>query len=516
MRISVFVGIMWIACSAAFAQPAVPPAHGDGLTTATAYQLTQLGNLVWLGDEAKASRTAGKYYRLMDDIDASETASWNDPGTTTDILEGFIPITPFDGIFEGSGHTIKNLTINRSSAINGLFGNIGSNARVSNLNLVGFSISGDQLGCLAGYNCGTVVNCRASGIVEGYIAGGLIGANANGVIRECAADGLTTGTDSAGGLVGASGKGTILNCATSGTVSSSHYGGGLIGRTNSDQVSDCHSTSAVRAYESGGLIGSSNNTTVTKCFATGNVSGYWASGGLIGNIYLGSISLCYATGDTAGYCVAGGLTGIDREAVIENCYASGFVERIVNMGSLCYGGLCGDVEQATIKNCYSTGKLSDKNYSGGLIGWNQTQATNSYWDYETAQVETSDGGTSKTTQQMRTQATFENWDFEKTWGIQNGYPYLMALPNLRVTYVAANHGSLSEGELKKYYIYQTLNVGASGMAVTAVPDPGFEFAGWSDGRTESMRTDKKVMAAMNVTAYFRSTRNAAGEWFLYR
>jgi hypothetical protein len=57
------------------AQTAVIPS-GDGLTSDTAYQISELGHLVWMSDTVTSS--TGKYYRMTKDIDASETAHLND------------------------------------------------------------------------------------------------------------------------------------------------------------------------------------------------------------------------------------------------------------------------------------------------------------------------------------------------------------------------------------------------------------------------------------------------------
>jgi uncharacterized repeat protein (TIGR02543 family) len=49
---------------------------------------------------------------------------------------------------------------------------------------------------------------------------------------------------------------------------------------------------------------------------------------------------------------------------------------------------------------------------------------------------------------------------------------------------------------------QTVNSGANGSAVTAVPATGYTFTGWSDGSTANPRTDSDVIADVSVTANF--------------
>ena len=49
---------------------------------------------------------------------------------------------------------------------------------------------------------------------------------------------------------------------------------------------------------------------------------------------------------------------------------------------------------------------------------------------------------------------------------------------------------------------QTVNYGANGTAVTAVPNTGYHFVDWSDGVLTPARTDTNVVANINVTANF--------------
>jgi hypothetical protein len=49
---------------------------------------------------------------------------------------------------------------------------------------------------------------------------------------------------------------------------------------------------------------------------------------------------------------------------------------------------------------------------------------------------------------------------------------------------------------------QTVDYGADGTAVTAVPDAGYHFVKWSDDVTANPRTDQNVTASIDVTASF--------------
>jgi hypothetical protein len=145
----------------------------------------------------------------------------------------------------------------------------------------------------------------------------------------------------------------------------------------------------------GSLVGWLKNGTLSGCYAKGgSVSGLecYCGGGLIGR-NSGSVSNCYAATDVSGEDSIGGLTG----------YNSG-----------------------TITHCYSTGTVSGLFNVGGLIGQSQSGTViNSFWDVNSSGLDTSAGGTGKTTAQMHTESTFTGagWDFVGIWDICDGTNY---------------------------------------------------------------------------------------------
>lgn len=415
----------------------VTPA-GDGLTTDTAYQITELGNLVWMSQNAFAS--SGTYYKLINDIDASETANWND-GLTT----GLVPIGTysqndgsFRGVFDGNQHKITTLTISQNANYVGLFGYIGAGGVVKKLGLEGGAVTGNKyVGGLAGENNGTIANCYATGAVTGsnWHVGGLVGHNYLGMITNCFATGAVTGSAwNTGGLVGLNENSTITNSFATGMVTGPYDTGGLMGCNYGDTIANCFATGAVTGiYYVGGLTGYNDNDIIANSFATGAVTatdpGCCYVGGLTGyNDIDGTITACYATGAVAGIGDnAGGLAGYNK-GVITNCYAT-----TGTVTNICYfaGGLNG-YNQGTITNCYAaTGAVTGNHNVGGLNGGSyHGTITNSYWDTQSTSMTTSDGGTSKTTTAMKLQATFTGWDFTNIWAISpsvnSGYPYLKA------------------------------------------------------------------------------------------
>ena len=265
--------------SSARAQGAVTPS-GDG-TEVSPYQITELGNLVWMGDNVGSS--SGKYYTVQNDINASATAGWNSGA-------GFAPIgtnTPFMGIFNGNSNKISNLNIYRPGQDGvGLFASVGGSGLVKNLGLSGVSVTG-----------------RNS-------AGGLAGMIYGGTVNECYVTGSVAGTDSVGGLAGWIYGGTVSKCYATASVTGNNTVGGLAGGIESGStVSGCYATGLVTGNSTvGGLVGSCNdwNSTVSGCYAAGQVTGSGPIGGLVGYLGGGSVSFSYWDTNTTGQATSAG------------------------------------------------------------------------------------------------------------------------------------------------------------------------------------------------------------------
>ncbi|MBL8398674.1 MAG: filamentous hemagglutinin N-terminal domain-containing protein [Candidatus Accumulibacter sp.] len=159
------------------------------------------------------------YYALGNAIEASATSGWNggagfEPVGRDDYV--YLMSLPFVGVFDGLGHTINGLTINRPTTHTlGLYGvNRGS---IRNVGQNGGSVTGVfNVGGLVGQNDGIINNAYATGSVTGNEAGGLVGWN-NGTINSAYATGSVTGVNDVGGLVG-SNKGPSIKAYESGCV----------------------------------------------------------------------------------------------------------------------------------------------------------------------------------------------------------------------------------------------------------------------------------------------------------
>ncbi|MFC3959008.1 PKD domain-containing protein [Halovivax cerinus] len=181
-------------------------------------------------------------YVLTENIDASETATWNGG-------DGFDPIGDVDfsrddwftGTFDGNGNEISGLTISRpNERFTGLFDGIGATGSVAHLRLSGAVLDTySQTGILTGENQGTISDVTVEGTVSGDSAqvGGLVGLN-GGIVTRSSSFGSVSGGNYVGGLVGdqvASNADAITQSYAASTVSTSpQYYGGLVGRNNGD------------------------------------------------------------------------------------------------------------------------------------------------------------------------------------------------------------------------------------------------------------------------------------------
>ena len=461
--------------------------------------VSTLDNLKWISENS--SSWADKF-KLVNDIDASATSSWAE---YSDIV-GFKPIASgyldkFTGTFKGNGFKISGLYIH--SEVNGTMPALfckTEGATIENLTLENCDVFSGKVGAAAligTCKTTTVTNCKSSGTVNGdeYI-GGLIAKTDNANISNCMssvnlpgthnyvggliayvdkntsvsdsyASGNVSGNDNVGGFIGTCNNSTVNTCYSTGAVSSvSKYTGGFVGYNYQSAITNSYSTSSVSltgeaSENAGGFVGANMSGTITLCYATGAVSSEDSQVGGFAGTNNGSIEKCYATGNVTGNKVVGGFVGANEQdiAVIKDCYCRGDVHATVD-GHQYVGGFAGEnTVKAQIVNCYSTGKVTAFNTHftdiggfAGLINDTYPEAykgiiTNSYWDTTTSGLTTSLGGEGKSTTEMKTASTFNNWDFSSQWSIDNdkneGYPHL-------ANYVTAIHNIYSKLQVSVY------------------------------------------------------------------
>ena len=183
----------------------------------------------------------------------------------------------YTATFEGNGHTISNLYINRSgSHFIGFFGATGSNAVIKRVGMISVDVTGNAgVGGLVGDNVGgTVTASYATGSVSsvGWNAGGLVGYSGNAIGD------------------GAEGSIKIIEPGIS-TITASYASANVAGSSNV-----------------GGLVGYNHEGIVTYSYSIGSIAGNENVGGLVGVNY-GTINASYWDIRTSGYSSSAGGEG---------------------------------------------------------------------------------------------------------------------------------------------------------------------------------------------------------------
>ena len=163
-----------------FIEPLAVAPSGSG-TEADPYQIATFTNLMWMS----TNNNNGTHFIQVADIDASESA-------TLDSGKGYTPASTLSngGVYNGAGHTIDGLRINRPNEDNiGLFKQL-SGGTVKNLGMTNVDIDGKgYVGSIAGVlHAGSLVEaCYTTGVVgvDYWMSGGLTGSLYDAIVKNC-------------------------------------------------------------------------------------------------------------------------------------------------------------------------------------------------------------------------------------------------------------------------------------------------------------------------------------------
>jgi len=344
--------------------------------------------------------------------------------------------------------------VNGSNTIGGLIGrNLGHVINSSSSGTI--SSKGDEVGGLIGW-----IWAGPSYILDSYSTsnvygknkvGGLIGhLQSNTNINNSYFTGAVNGISSVGGLVGhaENERGKITHSYAKANVSGNINVGGLLGLGEDVVIQSSYSLSNVTGKTAvgglaGHIIGNHNIANVYHSNAYGLIKGNVAIGGLVGMMQGKNVSVIksFANTNISGDYSVGGLVGVtwpkypanvfvDFNIIkeIKNSYSEGNIN-----GRDYVGGLIGDSDSSTqqktiVENSYSNVHIGGDNFIGGLIGVSRPndEIINSYWDIDTSGLPSSSGGVGKSTNEMKQEATYQNWDFDYIWEINenNDYPRL--------------------------------------------------------------------------------------------
>ena len=190
--------------------------------------------------------------------------------------------TKFDGVFDGNGHTIKNLT-----GENGLFSSaeMVKNVKLENVNI---SSTKNEVGGIAG--SANITNCTITGKISstGNNVGGVVGYNYYRYPKYCYSDVEVSGRSSVGGIAGWLNYSSATGCVSRGEVSGTSNVGGISGLQGN--MISCASYAEIYGKTNiGGISGSSNSYHFDVYFA-GTVNGEENVGGINGNNYNGQVN----------------------------------------------------------------------------------------------------------------------------------------------------------------------------------------------------------------------------------
>ena len=321
-------------------------ANGEKTDSDEAYEIGNAGQLYWFAGLVNGTLTDGTAQNLKAnavltaDITVNEdlltSINTDDDGNVTNGMSfrAWSPMGMTDekgkitgyykGIFDGNGHSISGVYVNRDEAADDVDmrfkGSIG----------------------LFGYHDGVIRNL---GILDSYMRGNYY----------------------IGSICGYNNCGTIQNCYSTARVGGVLYIGGISGRIHHGIVENCYNAGNVCGNrEIGGICGD-NYSIIESCYNIGSVSGNEDVGGIAGWGYdveddsdSCKIVDCYNMGKVTGKKNVGGICGYDYCSLVENCYSQATVSGNTNVG-----GICGNSNKVDFQNAYYDSNL----YTGNAIGY---------------------------------------------------------------------------------------------------------------------------------------------------
>ena len=288
LALVMLLGLLPTVALASGGAPTEEPAE-DGKTY---YLIEDEADLKWFRDQVNGGKGTINA-KLTADITLTEE-NWTPIGVVADWATVFSD-APFAGVFDGQGHAIRGLNIDRTASASvglGLFALI-NGGTIQNLTVYGQVKAKLEKADYASYSVGGVVGQSTSAKLtrvvsyvnvtstnEGSIAsavGGLVANGASVVITECANFGNVSSTDAnshanVGGLTGlypsTTNTCTITKSFNAGEIIGTGIVGGLVPMINGDQYKK---TTIQNSYTTGAAVGEVNDTTyaeIANCYAT--------------------------------------------------------------------------------------------------------------------------------------------------------------------------------------------------------------------------------------------------------
>lgn len=354
-------------------------------------------------------------------------------------------------IYGAGGTTFEGLDVNSVGALGGLVAI--DSGKILNSHASGDVVgTANNVGGFVGIAFGEISGCSASGTVKGVAFSGAFVATNRGKIDSSFASGQIIGSAYMGGFAGynfgeiinshalgnvdaasASGggfvarneaTGVIENCYATGNVNCYVYTGGFAGE-NTGKISGSHSSGhAQGSLHIGGFLGKQEGGSTEKSYSTGYVMGEIAVGGFAGDVVNSTLDQCYSTGDVLnGEIQTAGFVPVVRNSTVSNSFSTGNVystdESFEQTGSF----VAFVDSTSMIKNSFSMGAISnsaaqvDKVCAMSMVD----NVDGYYWNISNCTVvDSADYGIALTSEQMKSSASFDKFDFEKLWEFRSG------------------------------------------------------------------------------------------------
>jgi hypothetical protein len=401
---------------------------GNG-TAESPYRITTISELQAIEAEPTAS------YILGNDINAAQTQVWNFVGLVEDESLGMANKTEYETNYNSIEENSEEISVN---------GNIINKSNYTINYNTGDIIFNNPLSDKSEYNIDSTVKIdyNADNSYNGFTpiesanfapeidGNGHVISNIHinrpdennvGIFRNIEGGAIydltigghyVSGYNSVGGLVGNMDGGFVDNVRIAGAIQGQENIGGLIGETSRTNITNVNALIAVNGQQNvGGITGYANeNANITKSAiqtAEGRtISGYRNVGGIIGDSYTSNINTSYSLAVIYGSENIGGLVGAQRE-------------------------------ESTLNESYATSTVVGESVEtrGGLVGVNNGEVNNTYWDVLGTNQYNAAGTASESiissnvvgleTNQMVGTSVFDNmnlFDFDNTWEPSNTYP----------------------------------------------------------------------------------------------
>lgn len=327
------------------------------------------------------------------------------------------------------------------------------------------------------------------------------------VFEKCSNVGSVSSHNTAAGIANnVRGKASFVECSNEGDVLGNLAGGIL-------QASTAYTVEAYDYEDDDEGEEVAINPSIIRCYNTGTVTnkrGSYesAAAGIACKVSSGNVIACYNSGTISGENAVAGIVAtvyeFGMDTTITDCYNSGNIVNLSERSSgVKTGGIGGEFSvlqgnKITIKNCYNMGEISCKNYSNDYVGQlfgvvstygcddSNYEISGCYFSKELGTCVGEDSYNEEwfadgkaygvTTDAMKQQSTFEDYDFAETWSMgKEEYPYpilscIGAGDGFRIIYVL-NGGKNNKNNVSRFK--------QDDEVVLFFPTrEGYDFAGW--------------------------------------